>query len=54
MMGEPYSYYSFILPFFLIWWQLALGIGLFFFIWSRIIHPSTYSLLKNNGGRANV
>jgi len=40
IMGSPYSYYSTLITLFLLWWQLALVIGIFFFIWSRIIHPS--------------
>jgi hypothetical protein len=40
IMGEPYSHYSTFLPFLLIWWQIALFVGVVFFVWGRIIHPS--------------
>lgn len=52
LMGQPYSYYGMLLPLFLLWWQLALGIGLFFFIWGRIIHPSKVPELFNIGKAA--
>jgi hypothetical protein len=52
MMGSPYSYYGMILPFLLVWWQIALGLAFFFFIASRIIHPSKYPELFNIGKSA--
>lgn len=52
LMGSPYSYYGILVPFFLMWWQIALFVGLFFFIWSRIIHPSKVPELFNIGRAA--
>ena len=49
LMGEPYSYYGILLPLFLTWWQIALFVGLFFFIWSRFIHPSRVREIFNVG-----
>ncbi|MFH1229576.1 MAG: hypothetical protein V1678_04090 [Candidatus Aenigmatarchaeota archaeon] len=49
LMGEPYSYYSLILPFISIWWQISLFVGFFFFIWSRFIHPSKTPEIFNIG-----
>lgn len=47
-----YSYYGILLPFFLMWWQIALFVGLFFFLWSRVIHPSKVPELFNIGRAA--
>lgn len=52
MMGSPYSYYGTLVPFFLIWWQIALFVALFFFIGSRIIHPSKIPELYHLGKAA--
>jgi hypothetical protein len=49
LMGSPYSYYGMLLPIFLIWWQIALVVGLFFFVWSRIINPSRSREIFNIG-----
>lgn len=49
LMGSPYSYYGMLLPIFLIWWQIALFVGLFFFIWSRIVHPARTREIFNIG-----
>jgi hypothetical protein len=54
LLGEPYSYYSMIVPFFLLWWQVALVVGLFFFIWSRFINPSKTPELFNLGRAATA
>ena len=52
LMGSPYSYYGILVPFFLLWWQVALFVGLFFFVWSRFIHPSKIPELFNIGRAA--
>lgn len=52
LMGSPYSYYGTLIPFFLVWWQVALFVGLFFFIWSRFINPSKVPELFNIGRAA--
>lgn len=52
LTGTPYSIYSTLLPLLLFWWQLALGIGLFFFIAGRIVHPSKAPELFNIGKSA--
>ncbi|MFH1474128.1 MAG: prefoldin domain-containing protein [Candidatus Aenigmatarchaeota archaeon] len=49
LTGTPYSYYGTMLPFLLGWWYLALIVGFFFFIWSRVIHPSKVPELFNIG-----
>lgn len=52
LQGSPYSYYGMILPLLNLWWQIALVVGLFFFIWSRFIHPSKTPELFNIGKAA--
>jgi hypothetical protein len=52
IMGEPYSLYSMLTPFLIIWWQVALFVGLFFFIWGRFINPSKTPELFNLGKAA--
>jgi len=52
IQGSPYSYYGMILPLLNLWWQIALVVGLFFFIWSRFIHPSKTPELFNIGKAA--
>jgi len=54
IQGSPYSYYGILVPFFLIWWQIALVVGLFFFIWGRFIHPSKTPELFNIGKAATA
>ena len=52
LMGTPYSYYGTLIPFLLGWWYIALVVGIFFFLWSRFIHPSKLPELFNIGKAA--
>jgi hypothetical protein len=49
LTGSPYSIYGSIIPLLLGWWYIALIVGMFFFIWSRFIHPSKVPELFNIG-----